>query len=70
VLVIVLQCQRVFGGREIVQIRDGLIGNEVCRLVRNTFSGKFSVGVKFGFADGNKYWPFGTCSSTVRVTRG
>jgi hypothetical protein len=24
-----------------------------------TFSGKFTVGVELGFADGNRYWPLG-----------
>src|SRR5580658_8620563 len=28
--------------------------------VRKTFSGKFRLGVKLGFADGNKSWPLGS----------
>src|ERR1700722_11190269 len=28
--------------------------------VRKTFSGKLRVGVKLGFAEGNRYWPFGS----------
>src|ERR1700691_4800282 len=27
--------------------------------VRKTFSGKFRLGAKFGFADGNRNWPLG-----------
>ena len=36
--------------------------------VKNAFSGKLSVGVNAGFADGNKYWPFGNlyCSRRER----
>src|ERR1700687_3435709 len=33
--------------------------------VRKTFSGKLRVGVKLGFADGNRYWPFGNLAFNI-----
>src|SRR5260370_9538675 len=37
--------------------------------VRKTFSGKLRVGVKLGFADGIRYWPFGNLAfNIVRAT--
>ena len=48
VLVVILQRQSVFGGRQVVQIRDGLIGNKIRRLREKHIFRKVKRGREIG----------------------